>query len=156
MPNYSFQTPIYRSQKNTLSKLPTKSVFTKPRLIAMLSAQNKENLPQSLCRTIKVHMDLIYPINYQGYDKWIESGYAINLAVGDVITFDGEVVGKWRVVAYDPRSDDAGGRFEFIADDQTGVTLSEEFTFLDYRVSLGLALSNLTRAIEAWHESRQR
>lgn len=101
-------------------------------------------------------MDLIYPINFLGYDKWIESGYALNLAIGDVITRDGEVVGKWRVVEYDPRTDDAGGRFEFIAEDQTGITLSEEFAFLDYRISRGLALSNLTRAVKQWHESRQK
>ena len=99
-------------------------------------------------------MDLIYPINFVGHDEWMESGYALKLAGGDVITRDGEVLGVWRVVAYDPQADDAGGRYEFITDGQEVVTLSEDFAFLGVRTSRGLALSILTRAIREWQETR--
>lgn len=98
-------------------------------------------------------MDLIYPINFVGHDEWMESGYALNLAGGDVITREGEVLGKWRVVGYDPEADEEGGRYEFILDGQAGIEFSEEFAFLDFRVSRGLALSNLTRTIKEWHEA---
>ncbi|WP_343081437.1 hypothetical protein [Ostreiculturibacter nitratireducens] len=98
-------------------------------------------------------MDLIYPINFVGHDEWMESGYALNLAGGYVITRDGEVLGKWRVVAYDPEADDEGGRYEFTIDGQAGALFSEDFAFLDYRISRGLALSNLTRTIKEWHEA---
>ncbi|OUS08011.1 hypothetical protein A9Q96_04575 [Rhodobacterales bacterium 52_120_T64] len=99
-------------------------------------------------------MDLIYPINFVGHDEWMESVYALNLAGGDVITRDGEVLGKWRVVAYDPEADDEGGRYEFVIDGQDDVKFSEEFAFLDSRISRGLALSKLTRAIKEWHDTK--
>jgi len=51
-------------------------------------------------------MDMIYPINFVGHDEWVKSGYALDLAGGDVITRDGEVLGSWRVVAYSPEADD--------------------------------------------------
>ena len=102
-------------------------------------------------------MDLIYPINFVGHDKWMESGYAISLASGDVITCDGEVLGKWRVVDYDPEAepgvDDEGGCYEFIANGQADAMFSEGFASIDYRVSRGLALSKLIRTIRAWHET---
>lgn len=98
-------------------------------------------------------MDLIYPINFVGHDEWMESGYALNLASGDVITREGEVLGKWRVVAYDPEADDDGGRYEFILDGQADIEFAEEFAVLDFRVSRGFALSNLTRTIKEWHEA---
>ena len=98
-------------------------------------------------------MDYIYPINFEGHDEWMESGYALNLACGAVITREGEVLGKWRVMAYDPEDDDAGGRYEFVKDGQAGVMFSEEFAVLDYRVSRGRALSDLTRSIKEWHEA---
>jgi hypothetical protein len=97
-------------------------------------------------------MDLIYPINFVGHDDWLDSGYALNLASGDVITRDGEVLGTWSVVAYDPEADDEGGRYEFVADTQDEVMFSEGFAILDFRGSRGLALSNLTRMVKEWHE----
>lgn len=45
-------------------------------------------------------MDLIYPINFVGHDEWLNSGYATELARGDVITRDGEIIGSWRVADY--------------------------------------------------------
>lgn len=98
-------------------------------------------------------MNLIYPVNFVGHVEWMESEYALNLAGGDVITREGEVLGEWRVVAYDPEADDEGGRYEFIIDGQAGVMFSEEFAFLGFRVSRGLALSNLNRTIREWHEA---
>lgn len=81
------------------------------------------------------------------------SGYALKLAHGDVVTRDGEFLGKWRVVEYNPDADEEGGRYEFIIDGQTHVKFWEGFAFLDYRLSRGLALSKLNRAIREWHEA---
>jgi len=99
-------------------------------------------------------MELIYPINLAGHDEWMKSGYALDLAGGDVITRDGEVLGSWRVVEYDPEADDEGGRYEFVLNGQDVVMFAEEFAFLDYRTSRGFALSTLTRAIKEWHEAQ--
>ncbi|MEP6356051.1 MAG: hypothetical protein ABJ081_05170 [Hyphomicrobiales bacterium] len=83
----------------------------------------------------------------------MENGYALNLANGDVVTRDGEVLGKWRAVAYDPDADVGGGQYEFIRDGHDGVLFSENFALLDSRISRGLALSNLTRTIKEWQEA---
>jgi len=99
-------------------------------------------------------MDLIYPINFVGHDEWMESGYALKLAGGDVITRDGEVLGVWRVRAYNPDAEDEGGRYEFAMHGQDVIKFCEDFAFLDYRNSRGFALSNLTRAIKEWHEAQ--
>lgn len=93
-------------------------------------------------------MDLIYPINFVGHDEWMESGYALNKAGGDVITLDGEVLGSWRVVEYDPNADNEGGRYEFILDGQDFVKFAEAFGILDSRISRGFALSTLSRQIK--------
>lgn len=69
-----------------------------------------------------------------------------------MITRYGEVLGAWRVVDYDPEAEDEGGRYEFVVDGQDVVMFAEEFAFLDYRSSRGLAMSTLTRAIKEWHE----
>lgn len=100
-------------------------------------------------------MELPFPINLMGHDEWMQSGYALELAAGDVITRDGEVLGSWRVVDYQPEADDEGGRYEFLANGKTDVLLYSEFAFLDMRGSRGLALSELSRAIKQWHESQQ-
>lgn len=99
-------------------------------------------------------MELIYPINFVGHEEWMKCGYAFNLAGGYVITRDGEVLGTWRVVDYDPGAEDESGRYEFVVDGQDVVMFAEEFAFLDYRTSRGLALSTLTRAIKDWHEAQ--
>ena len=99
-------------------------------------------------------MDLIYPINFVGHDEWMNSGYKLGLAGGDVITRDGEVLGSWRVVEYDPEDDDKGGCYEFVLDGRDVIFLSEKFANLDYRISRGFALSTLTRAIRDWHEAQ--
>ncbi len=78
-------------------------------------------------------MDLIYPINFVGHDEWMKSGYALDLAGGDVITRDGEVLVSWRVVEYDLEADDESGRYEFVLDGQDFVMFAEDFAFLDYR-----------------------
>jgi len=98
-------------------------------------------------------MELIYPINFVGHNEWMESGYAPDLASGDVITPDGEFLGIWRVVEYDPEADEEGGRYEFIKQGQTEVEFSEGFAFLDYRVHRGFALQSLTRSIREWHDN---
>lgn len=98
-------------------------------------------------------MDLIYPINFVGHERWIDSGYEPKLAHGDVITRDGEVLGSWRVVDYDYKDDYSSGRFEFILNGQSTVKFIEGFMMLDVRTSRGLALSNLTRTIREWHEN---
>ncbi|MGQ3487607.1 hypothetical protein [Roseovarius pacificus] len=99
-------------------------------------------------------MDLIYPINFVGHDEWMESGYALDLAEGDVITRDGEVLGRWRVVEYDPEDDQSSGRYEFVLDGQDVAMLTGEFAHLDFRINRGFTLSTLTRAIREWHESQ--
>lgn len=100
-------------------------------------------------------MDLIYPINFVGHDEWIDSGYEPKLAHGDVVTHDGEVLGSWRAVDYDSKDEYSSGRFEFILNGASAVKFSEDFAMLDVRTSRGFALSNLTRAIRAWHQNEQ-
>ena len=97
-------------------------------------------------------MNLTYPINFISHDEWMESGYSLSLAHGEVITRDGEVIGTWRAVDYQPDADNEGGRYEFIADGQTTPLFAETFACLDYRVSRGLALSNLTRSVREWYD----
>ena len=99
-------------------------------------------------------MDLLYPINFIGHDEWLNSGYKPNLAQGDVITRDGEVLGKWRVIGYDQEDEYSSGRFEFIMDGEEGVKFDEGFALLDVRTSRGFALSQLTRVIREWHEAQ--
>ena len=99
-------------------------------------------------------MELIYPINFVGHEEWMKSGYAFDLAGGDVITRDGEVLGTWRVVDYDPGAEDESGRYEFVMDGQDVVMFAEAFAFLDYRTSRGLALATLSRAIKEWQEAQ--
>ncbi len=115
-------------------------------------------LPHFLLTFILDGMELTYPINFVGHEEWLDSGYAVNLASGDVITRDGEVLGTWRALGYDlkaePGVDDEGGRYEFIVEGQNDPMFSEGFADLDYRVSRGFALSNLTRTIRDWHESQ--
>ncbi|WP_026481069.1 hypothetical protein [Ahrensia sp. 13_GOM-1096m] len=98
-------------------------------------------------------MQFIYPINFVGHDEWMESGYALNLSSGDVITRDGVVLGKWRVAAYNPEFDHEGGQYEFIADGQDSISFSEGFGVLDSRANRGFALSNLTRKIKQLYDA---
>lgn len=101
-------------------------------------------------------MNLIYPINFVGHDEWMNSGYALDHAKGEVITRDGEVLGSWRIVDYKPAADheteDGGGCYEFIPYGQDEVKFGEAFAFLECRLSRGLALSTMARAIRNWHE----
>lgn len=96
-------------------------------------------------------MELSYPINLVGHDEWMRGDYALHLSEGDVITQDGEVLGRWRVVEYDPNDFDQGGRYEFIKDGEDRAMFSQDFAFLDIRGSRGFALSTLTRSIKEWH-----
>ena len=68
---------------------------------------------------------MIYPINFVGHEEWMKSGYAFDLAGGDVLTRDGEVLGTWRVVDYDPGAEDESGRYEFVVDGQDVVMFAE-------------------------------
>lgn len=101
-----------------------------------------------------VRMELIYLINFVGHDEWLKGGYALGLAKGEVITEDGEVLGTWRVVEYDPDADDEGGRYEFVVGGQDFVMFAEKFACLDFRASRGFALSTITRAIKEWNEAQ--
>lgn len=98
-------------------------------------------------------IELTYPINFIGHDEWLHSGYEPSLSLGDVITRDGEVIGSWRVVGYDPDDEYSSGRFEFTALGEEKVKFTEEFASLDMRVSRGFALSTLTKTIKGWYEN---
>ncbi len=98
-------------------------------------------------------MDLIYPINMVGHDEWLHSGYDPRLSHGDVITRDGEVIGSWRAIDYDPDDEFSGGRVEFTALGEDSVKFAEKFAALDIRMSRGFALSTLTRTIREWYEA---
>lgn len=98
-------------------------------------------------------MEFIYPINLEGHDEWMASGYAHEFACGDVVTRDGEVLGVWRVVEYDPENEYSSGRFEFVPNGCDVAKFAEDFAMLDVRVSRGFALVNLTRAIREWHDA---
>lgn len=98
-------------------------------------------------------MDLIYQINFIGHDEWIKSDYALDMARGDVITREGEILGGWRVVEYDSEGDYGGGRYEFVLDGQDVAMFAERFLSLDSGLSRGLALSTITRSIKEWHEA---
>jgi hypothetical protein len=97
-------------------------------------------------------MELVYPINFVGHDEWMHSGYEPRLSQGDVITRDGEIIGRWRVVGYDPDDEYSSGHFEFTASGEDVARFTEDFAMLDVRMSRGLALSTLTRTIREWYE----
>ena len=98
-------------------------------------------------------MELIYPINFIGHDEWLQSEYAPRLAQGDVITRDGEIIGSWRVVGYDPNDENSSGQFEFTASGEETVKFTQGFAMLGVRMSRGFALSTLTRTIREWYEA---
>lgn len=98
-------------------------------------------------------MELVYPINFVGHDEWLNNGYDLRLSQGDVITRDGEIIGRWRVVGYDPDDDYSRGRFEFTASGEGAAKFTEDFAILDARMSPGLALSTLTRNTRQWYEA---
>ncbi|MEL6465739.1 MAG: hypothetical protein AAFQ58_12295 [Pseudomonadota bacterium] len=96
-------------------------------------------------------MELTYPINFVGHDEWLHGGYDPSLSQGDVITRDGEIIGSWSAVGYDPNDEYSSGRFEFTALGQDAAKFVEEFASLDVRMSRGFALSTLTRTIREWY-----
>lgn len=100
-------------------------------------------------------MNLIFPINFIGHDEWLDSGYDLNLAAGEVVTRDGELIGRWQVTDYDPNAEygEEDGRYEFIPQGEDAATITEEFACLDFRISRGFALSNITRAIRDWYDA---
>lgn len=113
-----------------------------------------DQLAQTSEQYILLTMEYIYPINFAGHDEWMSSGYDPGLSQGDVITRDGEIIGNWRVVGYDPDDEYSSGRFEFTALGEDAVKFTEHFASLDTRMSRGFALSSLTRSIREWHEAR--
>ncbi len=98
-------------------------------------------------------MELTYPINFIGHDEWMQSGYDPRLSEGEVITRDGEIIGRWRVVGYDPDDEYSAGRFEFLALGEDAAMFQEDFAMLDVRMHRGFALSTLTRTIREWYET---
>ncbi|MEM0975903.1 MAG: hypothetical protein AAGJ34_00065 [Pseudomonadota bacterium] len=98
-------------------------------------------------------MELGYAINFVGHDEWMNSGYDPRLSQGHVITRDGEIIGIWRVVGYDPADEYSSGRYEFTASDEKTTKFIEDFDSLDIRVSRGFALSTLIRTIREWYEA---
>ena len=99
-------------------------------------------------------MELTYTISFLRHDEWLKSGYASDLATGEVVTKDGEVLGTWRAVGYDPEAEDEGGRYEFVVDGQDAIMFAEGFAALDSQMSRGRALSTLARAIMEWHDAQ--
>jgi len=98
-------------------------------------------------------MDLIYPINFIGHDEWMQNGYDPSLSQGDVITRDGEIIGRWHVVGYDPDDEHSPGRYEFWVLGEDAAIFQEGFAMLDIRMHRGFALSNLTRTVREWYET---
>lgn len=70
------------------------------------------------------------------------------------MTRDGEFLGTWRVVGYDPEDEYSSGRFEFVPDGEQVVKFAEDFAMLDVRTSRGFALSQFSRTIREWHEDQ--
>lgn len=83
----------------------------------------------------------------------MQSGYDPLLSRTDVITRDGEIIGRWRVVDYDPDDEYSAGRFEFMAFEEDAAKFQEDFAMLDVRMHRGFALSTLTRTIREWCET---
>lgn len=104
---------------------------------------------------IMLCMNLLFPINFIGHDEWLDSGYDLNLAAGEVVTRDGELIGRWQVIDYDPNAEygEEDGRYEFTPLGGVAATITEGFAHLDFRISRGFALSNITRAIRDWYEA---
>lgn len=102
-----------------------------------------------------LRMSLIFPINFIGHDEWSDSGYDHNLAAGEVVTRDGELIGRWQVTDNDPNAEygEEDGRYEFTPQGEDAATITEEFAHLDFRISRGFALSNITRAIRDWYDA---
>jgi hypothetical protein len=98
-------------------------------------------------------MELTYPINFVGHDEWMQSGYDPHLSQGDVVTRDGEFIGRWRVVGYDQSDEYSAGRFEFLPLGEDGAKFQEDFAMLDVPMHRGFALSTLTRTIREWYET---
>ena len=99
-------------------------------------------------------MDYIYPINLEGHEDWLESGYDEQYAGGDIVTNDGEVIGTWLVEKFTAGDLDAGGRYEFRPNGSDDAVISEGIGILDSRVSRGLALIDFVNAIRAWHKDQ--
>lgn len=92
-------------------------------------------------------MLLPYEINLINHDRWISTGYKRDFSWGLVLDGTAKELGFWRVVRYNPNLDTDGGCYEFSLE-KTGPTIvSEEFAFLDSRVSRGIALSNFVAKI---------
>lgn len=102
-----------------------------------------------------VRMNLIFPINFIGHDEWLDSGYDLSLATGEVVTRDGELIGRWQVTDYYPNAEygEEDGRYEFVPLGKEAALITEEFAHLDFRISRGFALSNITRAIRDWYNA---
>ncbi|MCL4065103.1 hypothetical protein M3484_00740 [Pseudomonas sp. GX19020] len=100
-------------------------------------------------------MDLTFPINFIGHDEWMDSGYDLDLAGGEVVTRDGEVIGRWRVADYDPNAayGEEDGRYEFIPQGADAAIITEDFLELDSRGSRGFALSTICGAIRDWYNA---
>ncbi|MZR13733.1 hypothetical protein GQE99_11970 [Maritimibacter sp. DP07] len=98
-------------------------------------------------------MELVYPINFIGHDKWMQSVYDPRLSQGDVITRDGEVIGAWRALGYDPNDEYSAGLFEFTAFGEDSATFTERLAMLGVLMSRGFALSKLSRTVRDWYEA---
>lgn len=72
-----------------------------------------------------------------------------------MITRDGELIGRWQVTYCDPNGEygEEDGRYEFTPQGESFATITVEFAHLDFRISRGLALSNITRAIRDWYDA---
>ena len=88
-------------------------------------------------------MELIYPINFIGYEDGNTGG--------DVVTRYGEILGKW---TFTKDEEEETGVFHFIVDGKAEPLFSESVAFLSSGMLTGLALSTICRSIRDWHEEK--
>lgn len=97
---------------------------------------------------------LQYKINLVDHERWVSTGYARPFAWGLVQNSAGHDLGFWRVVRYNPNLVTEGGCYEFSLEKTGQAIISKEFSFLDARISRGLALLEFVAKISEWHASQ--
>ena len=95
-------------------------------------------------------MPLPYKINLINHARWVSTRYERGFSWGLVLDGAGEELGFWRVVRYNRNLDTEGGCYEFSLEKSGPAIVSEEFAFLDSRVSRGIALSDFVAKISDW------
>ncbi len=86
-------------------------------------------------------MELTYPINFVGFEDDNTSG--------EVITRDGEYLGKWVLIKDEDMN---AGAFHFIPDGEEEPLFIESIGVLSSGLRTGMALSTICRSIGDWFE----